>query len=54
MSKEMRKDKAVLMQDLEEYARELSEDVLNMMHDATQEEKQMLQTKLANLAAKIK
>ena len=54
MSKEMRKDKAVLMQDLEEYARELSEDVLDMVHDATQEEKQMLQTKLANLAAKIK
>lgn len=53
-SREMHSDKAAQMHELEKYAQELAEDVLDMMRDATPEEKQMLQTKLANLAGKIK
>lgn len=41
-AKEMRKDKAIQLRELEKYAQELSEDILDMMHDATPEEKQML------------
>lgn len=53
-TKEMHKDKGVAMKDLEEYMHSLSDDVMNMIMDASPEEKQMLQSRLATLATKIK
>lgn len=53
-SKEMHKDKATQMQELEKYMQELSADITEMIADATPEEKQILQQKLTTLSAKIK
>lgn len=53
-SKEMRKDKSIQMQDLESYAQELTADIIEMIQDATAEEKALLQNKLTALAQKIK
>lgn len=53
-SKEMHHDKAKQMQDLEAYIQELSKDITDMIKEASPEEKQMLQQKMATLAAKIK
>lgn len=52
-SKQMRKDKTSTMHDLEEYAQELTADVIEMVKDATPEEKAMLQKKITTLATKI-
>lgn len=53
-SKEMNQDKETQMKELEKYLQELSQDVTEMIHDASPEEKQMLQQKLSMLVTKIK
>ena len=47
-------DQAKQMQELEEYMKELSSDITEMIEDATMEEKQLLQQKINTLASKIK
>ena len=48
------KDKTHQMRELESYMQELSEDITDMIQDASPEEKQMLQQKISTLATKIK
>ena len=52
-SKEMGKDKLGSIQDLDRYMKELSEDITEMIEEASMEEKQLLQKKLNMLAQKI-
>lgn len=52
-SKERHLDQALLMKELEDYAQELTSDLMEMVKDATPEEKIMLQQKIATLATKI-
>lgn len=52
-SKEMHHDKAVKMKELESYIQELGKDITEMIHDASPEEKQLLQKKLSALATKL-
>ena len=52
-SKELHHPKEKKMKDLEQYLHELSEDITEMIHDATPEEKQLLQNKISTLATKI-
>lgn len=53
-SKERHTDKTKHMKELEHYIQELSEDIVEMIHEASPEEKQLLQQKISGLAAKIK
>ena len=53
-SKEMHEGKEKQMMELEKYMRELSGDVMEMINDATPEEKEILSQKLSTLAEKIK
>ena len=53
-SKEMHKDKASQMHELEKYAQELTADMIEMIEEASPEEKQYLSNRLTQLAAKIK
>lgn len=53
-SKEMHKDKTSQLQELEKYAQELTSDMVEMIQDATPEEKQYLSNRIAALATKIK
>lgn len=53
-SKEMHKDKTMQLQELEKYAQELTSDIIEMIEDATPEEKTFLSNKIATLATKIK
>ena len=53
-SKEMHKDKGMSMQELEKYAQELTADIVEMIEEATPEEKQYLSNRITALAAKIK
>lgn len=53
-SKDMHKDKAAKMQELEKYAQELTADLVEMVQDASPEEKQLLSNRIASLATKIK
>ena len=53
-SKEMHKGTPEQMKELEKYMHELSEDLIEMIQDASAEEKALLQQKLTNLASKIK
>ena len=53
-SKEMHQGKEVQIKELEKYVQELSRDITEMIEDASPEEKQMLQQKMAALATKIK
>lgn len=48
------KDKAKQMQELENYMQELASDLTEMVQDASPEEKQLLQNKIATLASKVK
>ena len=50
----MHKDSATQMHELDNYIKELGSDITEMIKDSTPEEKQVLQQKIANLAAKIK
>lgn len=52
-SKEMHKDKETQMKELEKYLQELSTDITEMIQDASPEEKQILQKKIAVLATKV-
>ena len=52
-SKELHMDQAQQMRKLEDYAQVLTSDLLEMIQDATPEEKQLLQRKIATLATKI-
>ena len=52
-SKEMHMPKEQQMHELESYMQELSGDITDMIHDASPEERQMLQQKLNQLASKI-
>ena len=53
-SKEMHKDKATSMHELEKYVQELTSDLMEMIEDASVEEKQLLSNKISTLATKIK
>ena len=53
-TKEMNKDHKMAMKDLEEYMGSLSNDITDMIKNSSPEEKQMLQSKLMQLATKIK
>lgn len=53
-SKEMHKDKASQLQELDKYAQELTSDLVEMIEGASAEEKQFLSNKIAALATKIK
>ena len=52
-SKEMHHDKAKQMKELEKYMQELSSDILEMIDEASPEEKQFLSSKISTLASKI-
>jgi hypothetical protein len=52
-SKELHQGKEKKMKDLENYMHELTEDITEMIQDASPEEKQLLQKKLSNLATKV-
>lgn len=52
--KEVHKDHITQMKDLEEYMKSLTEDIMEMIEEATPEEKQALQQKIATLSTKIK
>lgn len=53
-SKEMHKDKASSLKELEKYSQELTADLVEMIEGASPEEKQFLSNKIATLATKIK
>lgn len=52
-AKEMKKDKASQLRELEKYMQELSQDITEMITDASPEEKQYLEKKITTLAGKI-
>ena len=52
-SKEMHKDKNTQMQELDKYVQELTTDMVEMIQDASPEEKQYLEKKITALASKI-
>lgn len=52
-TKEMHGDQIKRMRELEKYMQELATDITEMIEDATPEEKQMLQKKIAALATKV-
>ena len=52
-AKEMKHDKNTQLQELERYMRELSEDVVEMIEDASPEEKKYLANRISSLAQKV-
>ena len=52
-SKELHKDSATQMKELEKYIQDLSKDVTEIIEHATPEEKQLLQQKIMTLSTKI-
>lgn len=52
-SKEMKRDKASQLRELEKYMQELSQDIVEMINDASPEEKQYLEKKISALAVKV-
>lgn len=52
-TKEMHMDKAASMKELEKYVQELTHDMVEMVADATPEEKQYLEKRIAALANKV-
>ena len=52
-AKESHRDKATQLRELERYMQELSQDVTDMIADASPEEKQYLEKKITALASKI-
>jgi hypothetical protein len=53
MEAKMTHDAEMEMKELEKYAQDLSDDIMEMIKEATAEEKQLLQKKIAILATKI-
>ena len=49
----MNTDKNMHMKELDSYAQELTNDILDMVHEASQEEKQLIKKKMIELAGKI-
>lgn len=52
-AKEMKRDKATQLRELEKYMQELTSDIVEMIQDASVEEKQYLEKKISALATKI-
>lgn len=52
-AKEMHKDKNIQLQELENYIKELSKDIIEMIEDASQEERQYLSNRISALASKV-
>lgn len=52
-AKEMHKDKATQLKELERYMQELTTDIVDMIQDSSVEEKQYLEKKISALATKI-
>lgn len=52
-AKDMKRDKATQLRELEKYIQELSQDITEMIADASSEEKQYLEKKITALASKI-
>ena len=52
-AKDMKKDKATQLRELEKYMQELSQDITEMISDASPEEKQYLEKKITTLASKV-
>ena len=52
-SKQMNTDKNTHIKELDAYAQELTSDILEMIHEAGPEEKQLLKKKMTELASKI-
>lgn len=52
-AKEMHQPKTTQMKELEKYLQELSSDIVEMIQDASPEEKSFLEKKISALAAKI-
>jgi hypothetical protein len=52
-AKETHQDKVTQMRELEKYMQELSQDIADMIGDASPEEKQYLEKKLTTLASKV-
>ena len=52
-AKHMNKDKATQLRELEKYMQELSQEIVDMIADASPEEKQYLEKKITALASKI-
>ena len=52
-AKDMKRDKAIQLRELERYMQELSQDITEMIADASPEEKQYLEKKITALASKI-
>lgn len=52
-AKEMQQDKAYKMKELESYMQELTQDIVEMIEDASPEEKQFLEKKISTLATKL-
>ncbi len=52
-AKEMKRDKTTQLRELEKYMQELSQDIVEMIADASPEEKQYLEKKISALAAKV-
>ena len=52
-AKESKRDKATQLRELEKYMQELSQDITEMIADASPEEKQYLEKKITSLASKI-
>ena len=52
-AKEMHHGKEVQLKELENYMQELTTDIVDMIRDASPEEKQLMQKKIAALAEKV-
>lgn len=52
-AKESKRDKATQLRELEKYMQELSQDIVEMIVDASPEEKQYLEKKITALASKV-
>lgn len=52
-ARDMKRDKATQLRELEKYMQELSQDITDMIADASPEEKQYLEKKITALASKI-
>ena len=52
-AKETHQDKVTQMRELEKYMQELSQEIVDMINDASPEEKQYLEKKLTTLATKV-
>lgn len=52
-AKEMKKDKAIQLRELEKYIQEMSQEIIDMISDASVEEKAYLEKKLTALGTKI-